>query len=117
MQYFTLGKTGLKVSQLALGTMTFGEEWGWGASEEQARALFERYLEAGGNFIDTADLYTNGSSETLLGKFIKETGTRDKVVLTTKYSYNADPGNPNAGGNGRFDRRQPVAASQRRHGH
>ncbi|TRY33203.1 aldo/keto reductase [Aliiglaciecola sp. M165] len=101
MDYFTLGKTGLKVSRLALGTMTFGDDWGWGADEKNSRALFDMFMQAGGNFIDTADLYTGGNSEKLLGKFIKETGTRDNVVLTTKFSYNTEPGNVNAGGNGR----------------
>lgn len=101
MNYFTLGNSGLKVSQLALGTMTFGEDWGWGANEEDSRAIFNAYIDAGGNFVDTADLYTSGNSEILLGKFIKETGTRDQLAITTKFSYNAEPGNVNAGGNGR----------------
>ncbi|MEM6404739.1 MAG: aldo/keto reductase, partial [Cyanobacteria bacterium P01_D01_bin.116] len=68
--YYTLGHTGLRVSRLALGTMTFGTEWGWGADEDTARQMFNTYVDAGGNFIDTADLYTNGTSETWLGKFI-----------------------------------------------
>jgi aryl-alcohol dehydrogenase-like predicted oxidoreductase len=97
MDYYTLGNTGLKVSRLALGTMTFGDDWGWGADESNARQLFDAYLEAGGNFIDTADLYTNGNSEQMLGRFVKDNGTRDRVVITTKFSYNSDPGNPNAG--------------------
>ncbi len=101
MHYYTLGNTGLKVSRLALGTMTFGEDWGWGADEANARQLFDTYLEAGGNFIDTADLYTNGNSERMLGKFVKDRGNRDRLVISTKFTYNGDPGNPNAGGNGR----------------
>jgi aryl-alcohol dehydrogenase-like predicted oxidoreductase len=100
-QYFTLGRSGLRVSRLALGTMTFGESWGWGTDERTAHAMFDRYFAAGGNFIDTADLYTNGESETLLGKFIAASGSRDRVVLASKFSYNAGAGNPNAGGNGR----------------
>ncbi len=98
--YYTLGRSGLRVSRLALGAMTFGTDWGWGADEETARQLFNTYVEAGGNFIDTADLYTNGISETWLGQFIAERTLRDRVVLATKFSYNAEPGNPNAGGNG-----------------
>jgi aryl-alcohol dehydrogenase-like predicted oxidoreductase len=114
MHYYALGHSGLKVSRLALGAMTFGDDWGWGADEKNSRALFDTYLAAGGNFIDTADLYTNGNSERLLGKFIKETGTRDRVVLATKFSYNGQPGNPNAGGNGRKNILRAVEGSLRR---
>ncbi|MEL6138916.1 MAG: aldo/keto reductase, partial [Cyanobacteria bacterium J06628_6] len=99
MQYYTLGNSGLRVSRLALGTMTFGDDWGWGADESNSRQLFDKYLEAGGNFFDTADLYTNGNSEKMLGQFVKDTNSRDRVVIATKFSYNAQPGNPNAGGN------------------
>src|SRR5215813_4804883 len=99
--YVTLGRSGLRVSPLTLGTMTFGTEWGWGSEESTARAIFDRYLEAGGNVLDTADGYTNGKSEELLGKFIQESRLRDRVVLATKFTFNAEPGNPNAGGNGR----------------
>jgi aryl-alcohol dehydrogenase-like predicted oxidoreductase len=81
--------------------MTFGTEWGWGAPRQAARTIFTRYLEAGGNFIDTADGYTAGTSEEMLGRFIKETKTRDRVVLATKFTFNRQEGNPNAGGNGR----------------
>jgi len=113
-QYFPLGRSGLRVSRLALGTMTFGESWGWGTEEGTAHAMFDRYLAAGGNFIDTADLYTNGESETLLGKFIADSGSRDRVVLATKFSYSAEPGNPNAGGNGRKNILRAVEGSLRR---
>ncbi|MEM6839321.1 MAG: aldo/keto reductase [Cyanobacteria bacterium P01_C01_bin.120] len=116
MDYYTLGQTGLKVSRLALGTMTFGDDWGWGADEANARQLFDAYLEAGGNFIDTADLYTNGNSERMLGKFVRESGTRDRVIITTKFSYNAEPGNPNAGGNGRKNILRAVEGSLERLG-
>ena len=78
-RYYLLGRSGLRVSRLSLGTMTFGTDgpWGaWGSTEEAARAVFDRYLDAGGNFLDTADLYTRGTSETLLGKFIAERGAR-----------------------------------------
>jgi len=114
--YYTLGRSGLRVSRLALGTMTFGESWGWGSDESTARAMFDRYLAAGGNFVDTADLYTEGQSETLLGRFIADSGSRDRVVLTTKFSYNAEPGNPNAGGNGRKNILRAVEGSLRRLG-
>jgi aryl-alcohol dehydrogenase-like predicted oxidoreductase len=114
MHYYTLGKTGLKVSPLALGTMTFGDDWGWGADEANARQLFDAYLEAGGNFIDTADLYTNGNSERMLGRFIQDSGSRDRVIITTKFSYNTEPGNPNAGGNGRKNILRAVEGSLQR---
>lgn len=100
-EYNTLGRSGLRVSPLCLGTMTFGTEWGWGAEENVSRSLFDRYLETGGNFIDTADGYTNGKSEEMVGKFIAERRLRDRVVLATKFTFCAEPGNPNAGGNGR----------------
>src|SRR3977135_177239 len=100
-EYVTLGRSALRVRPLCLGTMTFGTEWGWGSEEDTARAVFNRYLERGGNFVDTADMYTNGKSEELVGKFIKDAKVRDQVVLATKFTFNAQPGNPNAGGNGR----------------
>jgi aryl-alcohol dehydrogenase-like predicted oxidoreductase len=112
--YYTLGRSGLRVSRLALGTMTFGDHWGWGAAEDTARAMFDRYLAAGGNFVDTADLYTDGASEELLGRFMAETGVRDRLVVSTKFSYNAQPGNPNAGGNGRKNILRAVEGSLRR---
>lgn len=113
-RYFTLGRSGLCVSQLALGTMTFGKDWGWGADASVSRAMFDRYLAAGGNFIDTADLYTGGSSESLLGEFIADAKVRDRVVVATKFSYNAEPGNPNAGGNGRKNIMRALEGSLRR---
>lgn len=114
--YYTLGRSGLRVSRLALGTMTFGTEWGWGADKDTARQLFDRYLEAGGNFFDTADAYTGGTSETWLGEFIRDAGVRDKAVIATKFSYNAEPGNPNAGGNGRKNILRAVEGSLQRLG-
>jgi aryl-alcohol dehydrogenase-like predicted oxidoreductase len=89
MHYKLLGPTGLRVSELCLGAMTFGENWGWGASIEECRKLFNAYLDQGGNFIDTANNYTNGSSETIVGELTK--GVRDKVVIATKYTLNTDP--------------------------
>lgn len=112
--YYTLGRSGLRVSPLALGTMTFGTEWGWGADEDTARQLFNTYVDAGGNFIDTADLYTGGTSETWLGKFIAERNLRDRIVIATKFTYNAEPGNPNAGGNGRKNMMRAVEGSLKR---
>jgi aryl-alcohol dehydrogenase-like predicted oxidoreductase len=114
--YYTLGRSGLRVSRLALGTMTFGTEWGWGADEATARQLFNTYVDAGGNLIDTADLYTNGTSETWIGKFIAERNLRDRMVITTKFTYNAEPGNPNAGGNGRKNILRAVDGSLERLG-
>jgi aryl-alcohol dehydrogenase-like predicted oxidoreductase len=114
--YYTLGKSGLRVSRLALGAMTFGTEWGWGSDEEVTRQLFNTYVDAGGNFIDTADLYTGGTSETWLGKFINERNLRDRTVIATKFSYNAEPGNPNSGGNGRKNILRAVEGSLKRLG-
>lgn len=99
--YVTLGRSGLKVSPLCLGAMTFGTEWGLGNNEEDSHAILRRYLEAGGNFIDTANIYNFGTSEKMLGKFLKEDGLRDRVVVATKFTMNATPGDPNAGGNSR----------------
>jgi len=112
--YVTLGRSGLRVSPLCLGTMTFGNEWGWGSEEETARAVFDRYLDGGGNFIDTADLYTEGHTEELLGKFIGERGLRDRLVLATKFTFNPEPGNPNTGGNGRKNIYRALEHSLRR---
>jgi aryl-alcohol dehydrogenase-like predicted oxidoreductase len=109
VRYQLLGPSGLKVSELCLGTMTFGEDWGWGSSKDESRRIFDAFLEAGGNFIDTANVYTNGSSESLLGEFLQ--GQRERVVLATKYT-NASPGpDPNAAGNSRKSMAQAVEAS------
>ena len=115
-EYFTLGRTGLRVSRLALGAMTFGTNWGWGADKDTALQIFDRYVESGGNFVDTADLYTNGVSEQWLGDFIRERQLRDRIVLATKFSYNAQGDNPNAGGNGRKNMLRAVEGSLRRLG-
>lgn len=112
--YITLGRTGLRVSPLCLGTMTFGTEWGWGSEENEARTIFKRYLEAGGNFVDTADGYQRGRSEEMVGKFIREDGARDRVALATKFTFNAMPGNPNAGGNGRKNIYRALEGSLKR---
>lgn len=114
--YVMLGRSGLRVSPLTLGTMTFGTEWGWGADEAGARKLFDHYLDLGGNFIDTADGYTGGRSETWVGKMIRERSARDKVVLGTKFTFGAEPGNPNAGGNGRKNIYRALEGSLKRLG-
>lgn len=106
----TLGRTGLKVSPLALGAMTFG----WGADKETSRGLFDAYRVSGGNFIDTADLYAGGTSEEWLGEFIQATESRAEMVLATKFSFNAQAGNPNAGGNGRKNILRALEGSLRR---
>src|SRR5260370_12732821 len=107
-----LGKSGLRVSEAAVGTMTVGDEWGWGSPKDEAQKVYETYREAGGNFLDTANFYTNGTSEKFVGEFIKS--HRESVVLATKYS-NAAPGNdPNAAGNHRKSMMQALEASLKR---
>src|SRR5215471_20353183 len=113
-EYMTLGRSGLRVSARCLGTMTFGTEWGWGSEEKVAREVFDRYVDAGGNLIDTADGYTAGHSEEMLGKFISDRGIRDRIVLATKFTFNAEAGNPNAGGNGRKNVYRAIEGSLRR---
>lgn len=112
MRYKLLGRSGLRVSELCLGTMTFGEDWGWGSSKDESRRIYEVFRDAGGNFIDTANLYTNGTSETFLGEFMR--GHRDSIVMATKYT-NAGPGkDPNAAGNHRKNMLQACEASLKR---
>jgi aryl-alcohol dehydrogenase-like predicted oxidoreductase len=112
MRYRLLGNSGLRVSEAALGAMTFGEDWGWGSAKDEARNVYDAFREAGGNFIDTANFYTNGTSESFLGEFMQ--GHRQSVVLATKYS-NAAPGtDPNAAGNHRKNMMQAVEASLKR---
>jgi aryl-alcohol dehydrogenase-like predicted oxidoreductase len=114
MNYHLLGRSGLRVSELCLGTMTFGEEWGWGADRDEARRIYDAYRSAGGNFIDTANVYTNGTSETFVGEFIA--GHRDEVVLATKYTNTMATNDPNAGGNHRKNMVQAAEASLKRLG-
>jgi len=112
MKYRLLGRSGLRVSEVSLGAMTFGEDWGWGTAKDEARKIYEAYREAGGNFVDTANVYTNGTSEDFVGEFIRD--HRQSVVLATKYT-NAMPGNdPNADGNHRKSMVQALEASLRR---
>lgn len=123
--YRTLGRSGLVVSPLALGTMTFGPG-GWNADDTVAREIFDAYRAAGGNFVDTADIYAGGESEVLVGQFIKQTQSRDDIVLATKFGFNgsASPltatqsgsGNPNAGGTGSKNIHRALDASLRRLG-
>src|SRR5919109_1912366 len=112
MRYKLLGKSGLRISELCLGTMTFGDDWGWGAPKEESRRMFDVFVEAGGNFIDTANNYTNGTSETFLGEFTK--ADRDHFVIATKYSLSERATDPNFGGNHRKNMRRSVEGSLRR---
>jgi aryl-alcohol dehydrogenase-like predicted oxidoreductase len=116
MRYKLFGKSGLRVSELCLGTMTFGEEWGWGASKDESRQIFETFVEAGGNFIDTANGYTDGSSEKIVGELIAS--DRGRFVVATKYSFpthmNDRAGNPNGSGNHRKNLMQSLEGSLKR---
>ncbi len=110
--YCLLGRSGLRVSPLALGTMTFGTEWGWGADERDARRIFDTYVARGGNFIDTANAYTGGTAEKYVGAFAEN--RRDRLVIATKYTATMEPTNPNSGGNHRKSLVRAVEASLRR---
>lgn len=112
MRYRLLGRSGLKVSEICLGTMTFGEDWGFGASKEDSRKQFDAFAKAGGNFIDTANVYTGGTSERFVGEFVKE--NRDSWVVATKYSITTSATDVNAWGNSRKNMTHAVEASLRR---
>ncbi len=112
MRYRLLGNSGLRVSEAALGTMTFGDDWGWGAAKDEARKVYDAFRESGGNFIDTANIYTNGTSESFLGEFME--GHRASVVLATKYTNAMAGTDPNAAGNQRKNMVQAVEASLKR---
>ncbi|NIK74197.1 aryl-alcohol dehydrogenase-like predicted oxidoreductase [Thermonema lapsum] len=112
MKYKLFGKSGLRVSELCLGTMTFGEEWGTGANKEESRKIFEAFVEQGGNFFDTANRYTEGTSEKWLGEFVKP--QRDRYVIATKYTLYDDRTDPNAMGNHRKNMMRSVEGSLRR---
>lgn len=114
MKYRLLGRTGLRVSELGLGTMTFGEEWGWGASKDESHKMFEAFAEAGGNFVDTANRYTEGTSEKYVGEFIKS--DRDHFVVATKYTLFTRRDDPNFSGNHRKNMVQALDASLKRLG-
>jgi len=101
-QYITLGRSGLRVSPFCLGTMTFGEDLGWGSSVEESQRILDRFIELGGNFIDTANFYTKSHSEKIIGDHIgRHAVRRDRLVLATKFTGNLHPGDPNGGGAGR----------------
>lgn len=109
--YRLLGRSGLRVSPLSLGTMTFGSEWGWGADDAEAGRIFDAYVDRGGNFIDTSVNYTNGASERILGRLLA--AKRDRIVLATKFTMARDPANINSGGNHRFNLVRSVETSLR----
>jgi aryl-alcohol dehydrogenase-like predicted oxidoreductase len=112
VKYYLLGKSGLRVSELALGAMSFGTEWGWGIEINEARKMLDLYIDNGGNFVDTANVYTNGSSEKMLGEVLGE--KRQQIVLSTKYTMNTHPGDPNGGGNHRKSMVRSVETSLQR---
>src|ERR1700726_267682 len=112
MQNYLLGKSGLRVSELALGAMSFGTEWGWGIELNEARKMLDLYIDSGGNFVDTANFYTNGSSEKMLGELLGE--KRQQIVLSTKYTMNTHPGDANGGGNHRKSMVRSVKTSLQR---
>jgi aryl-alcohol dehydrogenase-like predicted oxidoreductase len=117
--YYLLGRSGLRVSRLALGTMNFGVDGfhaAYGKTEEEAEPIFRRYVESGGNFVDTADFYTAGESERMLGRLIDKAGNRERLVLTSKFTNTIDPSDPNASGNGRKHMVRALEASLRRLG-
>ncbi len=112
MRYKLLGRSGLRVSEMVLGTMTFGEDWGWGASKEECQKMFEAFVQAGGNFIDTADRYTEGTAEKFVGEFIAS--DRDYFVLATKYTLFRRRNDPNGHGNHRKSMLTALNASLKR---
>lgn len=113
--YRTLGRSGLIVSPLALGTMTFAAQR-WGSPDETSKAIFNAYTDAGGNFFDSADTYAKGRSEELLGSYVAKRKLRDEVVLATKFTWNAVPGEPTTSGNGRKNIYRALEGSLRRLG-
>lgn len=112
MRYATFGPSGLRVSEFFLGTMTFGDDWGWGAPPDECRKLFEAYAEAGGNVIDTANRYTEGASERIVGELLA--AERDRFVISTKYTLSLDGADANAAGNHRMSLRRSLEQSLRR---
>lgn len=112
MRYKLLGNSGLRISELCLGTMTFGEDWGWGASFDECKTIYEAFREAGGNFIDSANIYTNGTSEKYVGELIAS--EREAVVVATKYSNGMPSNDPNGAGNHRKRMMQSVEGSLKR---
>lgn len=109
----TLGASGLIVSPLALGTMTFGTGR-WGTDDDASRAILHAYVDAGGNFVDTADIYSGGQSEDMLGRYIADAGLRNKLVIATKSGFSRTEGTALAGGNGKKNIRASLEASLKR---
>jgi aryl-alcohol dehydrogenase-like predicted oxidoreductase len=114
MRYKLLGRSGLRVTEMAMGTMTFGTDWGWGADKEESRRIFDAYVDAGGNFIDTANRYTDGTSERYVGEFIRD--DRERFVVATKYTITNQDGDPNAAGNQRKNLHNSLKLSMERLG-
>lgn len=112
MKYKLLGNTGIRVSELCLGTMAFGEEWGFGSDKAESTKVLEAFAEAGGNFLDTANKYTEGTSEKIVGDFVKQ--DRERFVVATKFTLSTRSGDPNASGNHRKNMVQAVEASLKR---
>ena len=114
LRYRMLGKTGLRVSDVCLGTMSFGDNWGFGATEAESHRVLDAYAEAGGNFLDTANKYHGGQTEEIVGRWLS--GKRNRTVLATKYTLSMDPNDPNASGNHRKNMVHSIEASPRRLG-
>ena len=112
LRYRLLGRSGLRVSEICLGTMSFGDNWGFGADEATSHAVLDAFAEAGGNFLDTANKYHGGQTEEIVGKWLQ--GKRDRNVLATKYTLAMDHGDPNSAGNQRKNMTLAVEASLRR---
>jgi len=113
--YVTLGDSGLRVSPLCLGAMTFGEDWGWGSSVKDSERIIDAYVDKGGNFIDTANAYTKGHSEKIIGDHVgRNKAKRDRLVIATKFMSNLFTGDPNGGGAGRKAIFQQCEESLRR---
>lgn len=113
MKYKLLGRSGLKVSELCLGSMGFGTEAGWGADKETSFAIMDTFANAGGNFIDTANIYKLGTSEKIIGEYVSK-HDRDYFVLATKYTLKDNLSNPNASGNNRKNMMRSVEESLKR---
>ena len=112
MRYRLLGNSGLRVSEICLGTLTFGEQRAWGASKTESASIFEAFAQAGGNFIDTSNRYVRGVAEEFLGEFVAS--ERERFVLATKYTLSTAAGDVNASGNHRKNMIQSLEASLRR---
>ncbi|PRP90610.1 General stress protein 69 [Enhygromyxa salina] len=115
LRYRLLGRSGLRVSEICLGTMSFGEQWGFGADEAASHEILDAYAEAGGNFLDTANKYHGGETEEIVGRWLRAaSGRRDRTVLATKYTLSMDHSDPNASGNQRKNLHRAVDESLRR---